>query len=185
MTLQLAIDRLLSPRTWADGKVHVQYRPGLAPSALVSRVRVVPFLGDERCVLPRSAEFGWMVPGGTCEPGETPLETAVREMREEIGATLISYRPIGADWCVSSGPPYRPHLPHPESCMVYGWGDVELDVLGGIPDHVDDGETILEVRAMSVTEAISLLLAEGNDEGAAVVRLAAGDRASMRAEAWA
>ena len=82
MTLQLAIDRLMSPRTWADGRISVEYRPGLPPAALVSRVRVVPFLPDGRCVLTCSAEWGWMIPGGTREAGETPLETAVREMRE-------------------------------------------------------------------------------------------------------
>lgn len=182
MTLQLAIDRLMRPRTWANGMVHVEYRAGLAPASMVANVRVVPFLDDGRCVLAKAAEFGWMVPGGTREPGETPLETAVREMREEIGATLVSYRPIGADWCVTTGPVYRPHLPHPEFCMVYGWGDVELD---GPPEPVVGGETIVEVRPMSVPDAINLLLDVGQADGAAIVRLAAGDRASMRAEAWA
>ena len=177
MTLQLAVEQLLRPRTWWDGRVQVQYRPGLAPSRLVSRIRVVPFTADGLCVLPRSTEWGWMLPGGTREPGESPLETAVREMREELGAVLVSYRPIGADWCVSSGPPYREHLPHPESCMVYGWGDVEL---AGEPEPVDDGEHIVEVRQFRVDEAISLFLEQADTESAAIVRLAAGDRASFR-----
>jgi len=182
MTLQLAIDRLMRPRTWANGRVHAEYRSGLPPASMVANVRVVPFVDDCTCVLARSAEWGWMVPGGTREPGESPLETAVREMREEIGATLLSYRPIGADWCVTTGPVYRDHLPHPEFCMLYGWGDVEL---GGHPEPVADGETIVEVRTMSVTDAIAILLESGDDDGAAIVRLAAGDRASMRTEAWA
>jgi 8-oxo-dGTP diphosphatase len=177
MTLQLAVEHLLRPRTWWEGRVRVQYRPGLAPARLISRVRVIPFVADGSCVLARSAEFGWMIPGGTREPGESPLETAVREMREEIGGTLLSYRPIGADWCISSGPPYREHLPHPEFCMLYGWGDVELD---GPPLPTEDGETIVEVGVFRVDEAIDLLLEKNEGEGAAIVRLAAGDRAAFR-----
>lgn len=38
---------------------------------------------------------GWCTPSGHLEPGETPLEAARRETREEIGADLLRPRRIG------------------------------------------------------------------------------------------
>lgn len=36
----------------------------------------------------------WDVPGGHCEPGETPEQTLARELREEIGVTPTAWRPL-------------------------------------------------------------------------------------------
>lgn len=36
----------------------------------------------------------WEVPGGHCEPGETPLESARRELYEESGALEYHLRPV-------------------------------------------------------------------------------------------
>ncbi|MFS0870283.1 NUDIX domain-containing protein [Paenibacillus xylanilyticus] len=38
---------------------------------------------------------GWEFPGGTCEPGETPLEAACRELYEETGAVRFMLEPFG------------------------------------------------------------------------------------------
>jgi 8-oxo-dGTP pyrophosphatase MutT (NUDIX family) len=38
---------------------------------------------------------GWCVPSGRPEPGESPLDTAIRETAEEIGAELMDPRPVG------------------------------------------------------------------------------------------
>lgn len=37
----------------------------------------------------------WDLPGGHCEPGETPEQTLVRELREEIGVVPMTWRPVG------------------------------------------------------------------------------------------
>jgi 8-oxo-dGTP diphosphatase len=38
---------------------------------------------------------GWCVPSGRLEPGESPLDTAIRETYEEVGAELVNPRRIG------------------------------------------------------------------------------------------
>ncbi len=42
----------------------------------------------ERFVVARHEERGWELPGGTVEAGESALEAASREFREEIGHAL-------------------------------------------------------------------------------------------------
>ena len=37
---------------------------------------------------------GWEFPGGKIEPGETPEQAAVREIREELGATIAIDAPF-------------------------------------------------------------------------------------------
>jgi len=50
---------------------------------------------------PAEARGGWELPGGKVEPGETPEQAAVREVREELGCTvrvlgfLSGEQPIG------------------------------------------------------------------------------------------
>lgn len=53
---------------------------------------------DGRVLLGRRSPFRawlpgvWDVPGGHCEPGETPEQALVRELREELGVTPLAWQ---------------------------------------------------------------------------------------------
>jgi len=63
-------------------------------------VNVVPLTTEGRIVLVRQFRFGtWAptleVPGGVSEPGESPVDTAARELEEETGYRPRELRPTG------------------------------------------------------------------------------------------
>ena len=64
----------------------------------------------------------WALPGGRLDPGETPVQTALREMREEIGLALPPERVLGLldDFVTRSGFVMTP-------VVVWGGADVELE----------------------------------------------------------
>jgi 8-oxo-dGTP diphosphatase len=45
----------------------------------------------------------WEIPGGGVEPGETPREACVRELREELGMGLELGRLLVVDWAPRDG----------------------------------------------------------------------------------
>jgi 8-oxo-dGTP pyrophosphatase MutT (NUDIX family) len=71
----------------------------------------------------RSDLFGWELPGGNLEPGESDVEALVREVREETGLDVESLRYVGG-W-VRRG--FRPHRARVHLCRVTG-GDI-------VPSH--------------------------------------------------
>ena len=64
----------------------------------------------------RSDLFGWELPGGTLEAGETAKQAVIREVREETGLDVEPVTRIG-DW-VRRG--FRPHTAHVYLCRVIG-----------------------------------------------------------------
>lgn len=46
---------------------------------------------------------GWEVPGGYVEPGESPLDGAVRELWEELGVPVRPGRLLTVDWAPRDG----------------------------------------------------------------------------------
>ena len=152
------------------------------PAELISNVYAVSFIGA-RCLLIRMMHHQrqvWDLTGGTLEPGETYLDAIRRELMEEAGARLLTFEPFGAWHCWSSAPaPYRPHLPHPESYRVVGYGEAALV---GSPTNPPDGEQVIEVACVPVEEAVRRLRTSWPDrpELAELYQLAAALRSSRR-----
>jgi 8-oxo-dGTP diphosphatase len=64
----------------------------------------------------RSDLFGWELPGGTLEAGESPIQAVVREVREETGLGVEPVSHVG-DW-VRRG--FRPHTARVYLCRIVG-----------------------------------------------------------------
>jgi 8-oxo-dGTP pyrophosphatase MutT (NUDIX family) len=64
----------------------------------------------------RSDLFGWELPGGTLEAGETASEAVIREVREETGLDVDPVRHVG-DWARRG---FRPHTARVYVCRVRG-----------------------------------------------------------------
>ena len=110
------------------------------------------------------------VPGGTREPGEAIEATLRRELLEEAGARLASFRTFGVWDCVSTAEaPYRQHLPHPRFQRLVGVGRVELV---GKPT-IGDGEDVVEVLTVSLGETQARFRAVGRGDLADLYGLAA------------
>ena len=70
----------------------------------------------------------WAFPGGRLDPGENPVQTALREMHEEVGVALTENRVLGQldDFVTRSGFVMTP---------IVVWGGAELEVKAN-PDEV-------------------------------------------------
>ena len=89
---------------------------------------------------------------------------------EEAGAEIISARIVGGwEIFVHGDTPLRPGVPHPRFFRLLHVGEVRLR---GRPEPIENGETILEVRAVPLNEAEELFNRSGRSELAELYRLA-------------
>lgn len=146
---------LARPVRWKWGPIDAAFEllGDLPENRLISNVRIVPFVGDRVLVL-KMEDGSWDHPGGTREPGEPVIETARRELIEEVGARLISFQPFGLIRCHSlQDSPYRPHMPHPDFFHLVVTADVERFSEPTNPEAEEQKTT--EVRRVSLAEAVS------------------------------
>ena len=111
----------------------------------------------------RSHPGQWALPGGRIDPGETPEQTALREMREEIGLDLDEGAVLGRldDFITRSGFIMTP---------VVIWA-------GGDRDFVANADEVDSIHRIPVTEFLRTdapMLEATADGGAPVLRMPVG-----------
>lgn len=130
-------------------------------------VAMVPFLDPRTVVLVRQyryplARHFYEVPAGKIDPGETPLKTARRELREECGYRAASWR----------------HLTTIHPCIGYSDERIELYLARGlihVGHALDDGE-LLEVVPMTLNAALRWVRAGKITDEKTIIGLLWADR---------
>ena len=141
----------------------------MPPINLISNVCVTPFIDNQWLVL-RLQTREWKNPGGTLESNESYMDAIRRELIEEAGARLITFKPFGAwHYFSTASKPYRPHLPHPEFYRLVGYGSVEIV---GISTNPEGGEKIESVEFVPIEEAVKRFSAVNRFELAELYQLA-------------
>jgi len=137
--------------------------------SLISNISIIPTVGDQYVMI-QLDNGRWELPGGTLEPGEHYSEALRREVREELGAELLSYEIFGHFKCRSiAEQPFRSHIPHPNFIRLVGYGEVELT---GNPLNPPDAEQVAMVELVDIEEAVRRLEAGGRYDIAELYRLA-------------
>jgi ADP-ribose pyrophosphatase YjhB (NUDIX family) len=102
---------------------------------LLPSVSVLPVDEAGRVLLVQHAGHhdGWAVLGGAVEVGESPAETAIREVREEIGAEVRLKRLLD----VLGGPEYEVTYPNGDRA-AYVTAVYEAEIVSGVPAIADE-----------------------------------------------
>ena len=105
---------------------------------------------DAIAIIRTSEEGRWQLPKGIIDPGESPEQAAIREVREEAGIDCEIIAPVETIeyWFVASydGPKKRYHKKVSFFLMNYISGDV-----------ADHDQEVTEARWVSFEEALSML----------------------------
>src|SRR5437660_248089 len=80
---------------WESMCCETTFEPGNPSESWPAFACVIFVWNEGSFVLANVRGRGWVTPSGRIEPGESSLDAAVRETREEIGAELLNPRFLG------------------------------------------------------------------------------------------
>ncbi len=128
---------MIRERDTVEGNFYVIHAPDW--------VMALPLTPDDQIVLVRqfrygTEDFSWEVPGGMVDPGEDPITTAVRELREETGYEGTNPRLIGT---CSPNPAILNNRCH----------FVRIDACQCLHPHSPDEHEELEIRTLPLATA--------------------------------
>ena len=145
--------------TWTTGTMRLECyltdRP--PPRRYVTSARAIVTDGD-RVLVVYDPTGRHIMPGGRLEPGETPEDALRREMMEETGCSLASYRPIGIlHYTHTEAVPEGWIFPHPDFLQIVYAGS-----LGEYhPELREEDEFVLGSEFMPIAEARRMPLNAG------------------------
>jgi len=132
-------DQVITPAGTAGiyGVVQAAHATGIV--ALTSNAEVY-LVGQYRYSM---EEYSWEIVKGGANPGESPLEAAKRELREEIGMSAASFEPLGAEV-------------HLSNCFTneraYFFLARELSNVGAAPEETEK----LEIRTLKLEKCLEM-----------------------------
>ena len=98
----------------------------------------------------------WELPGGKAEPGETPQQTLVRELREELGVEVRPLERLPGEWTLKPG--YVLQVWTAELCSGEPRPLEDHDELRWLPPGPRGEVDWLDEDRPAVAEAVRLLL---------------------------
>jgi 8-oxo-dGTP diphosphatase len=154
---------------WEPTRVSFVLLENAPPNHLIANVNIVPRIGN-KWVMIQLADGSWEIPGGTLEPDEDCMDAIRRELKEEVGAQLISYQLIGAWDCLSlSDKLYRPHLPFPKYYRLVITGEIRIVKL---PDNPPGCEKVISVASIPLKTAVDRFISQSRYDLAELYQLA-------------
>ena len=124
---------------------------------------IVPFVSDREVLLIRQyrhATGGFLteVPAGKIDPGETPLETAGRELQEEVGQRAGRLEKLGWIWTTPGFVNEKIHLYAAFDLTPVAVRPQDDEVIDVIPTSLDDAlEAIWSGELTDAKSAIALI----------------------------